>query len=105
MTHESADALCNLEQELILHSDMKHLAMRIKNGDTAWHCKLMQVTGLNYDGLEKLRDVLFDLRMYTDPAIDNAAREFVEKWLKYDGVQYGLQIRRDENQTDIQDAV
>ena len=38
-------------------------------------------------------------------AFDNAAREFVEKWLKYDGVQYGLQIRRDENQTDIQDAV
>lgn len=38
-------------------------------------------------------------------AFDNAAREFVETWLKYDGVQYGLPIRRDKNQTDIQDAV
>lgn len=38
-------------------------------------------------------------------AFDNAAREFVETWLKYDGVQYGLPIRRDKNQTGIQVAV
>ena len=38
-------------------------------------------------------------------AFDNAAREFVETWLKYDGVQYGLPIRSNENPSAIQVAL